>query len=128
MIRTRMKLRLTHRLPFTVERNEPGYRDPLTGRYIEGALNTFTIQGNQQPLPGNERVMLPEADRSKDYRKLFTATFLYTVDEANQRTPDKVIIDGVAFSVHQRKEYQMGVLDHYEYQLRREEQSAGGTS
>jgi len=50
------------------------------------------------------------------------------MEEESSQNPDKVQIDGIWFSVLKRKEYQMGVRDHYEFVLIREEQSAGGTS
>jgi len=124
---TIMKLRLTGRKTFQAKRTSPGDYDNY-GNWIEGAEETFEVKGNQQPLPGDEIVMVPEAFRSRDVRKFFSITRLNSMEEESSQNPDKVQIDGIWFSVLKRKEYQMGVRDHYEFVLIREEQSAGGTS
>lgn len=121
-----MHLRLTGRKPFTAYRTQPGYYDDY-GDWVEGAEETFTVYGNEQPYPGDEIVMVPESFRSKDLRKFFSVTRLNSMEEESAQNPDKVEIRGVKFSVLKREEYQMGVRDHYEYSLVREEQSAGGT-
>src|SRR5690554_1992870 len=123
---TIMKLRLTGRKTFQAKRTSPGYYDNY-GNWVEGAEETFEVKGNQQPLPGDEIVMVPESFRSRDVRKFFSITRMNSMEEESSQNPDKVQIDGIWFSVLKRKEYQMGVRDHYEYTLVREEQSAGGT-
>lgn len=125
--KTKMKLKLTHRKAFDVERTVPGSRDPVTGDWIEGSVSTIQVKGNEQPLPGYELQHFPDSFRSKDVRKFFSLTFLNSVEEGSQQSPDKIIIDGVKFEVQKRKSYQMGVRNHFEYTLVREEQSAGGT-
>ena len=126
--KTKMRLYLTHEKTFPALRVNPGSRDLLTGEWSDGGVDpTFTsVKGNEQPLPGYERQMLPDAFRSKDYRKFFSNTFMYSIEEDQQRTPDEITIDGYQFIIDQRKSYQMGVRDHYEYRIIRKEQSAGG--
>ncbi len=125
-IRTKMRLQLTGRKTFTVIRRTPDTY--VNGRLVQGTETTFEVKGNEQPLPGYEIQMLPEAFRSKDVRKFFTLTYLNSVEEASQQPPDKVVIDSVPFEVHKRKSFHMGPREHYELVLVREEQSAGGTS
>ena len=125
--KTKMKLKLTHRKTFNVERYQPGSYDSR-GDWIPGSLSTIQVKGNEQPLPGYELQHLPDSFRSKDVRKFFSLTFLNSVEEASGQEPDKIIIDGVKFEVQKRKSYQMGVRDHYEYTISRVEQSAGETS
>lgn len=124
-IKTKMLLKLTGRKTFTVV--------GTTGQYVNGIWQEvegtpFTVQGNEQPLPGQEMLMLPDSFRSKDVRKFFSLTFLNSLEDGQDIRPDKVIIENVRFEVTKRKRYQMGPRNHYEYVLTREEQSAGGTS
>lgn len=128
MRHTKMRLHLTHQKSFPVKRVKEGSRDPETGRWEEGGVDSsFTsTMGNEQPLPGYEKQMLPESFRSRDVRKFFSLDFLNSIEEADQQTPDEVTIDGYQFEVTNRRSYHMGVRDHYEYVLTRVEQSAGG--
>lgn len=125
-MKTKMLLALTGRKSFDVLRRTAGAY--VNGRWIEGTKSTISVKGNEQPLPGQEVLMLPESFRSKDLRKFFSLTFLNSIEDGKNITPDKVVIEGVSFEVHKRKRYQMGPRNHYEYLLIREEQSAGGTS
>src|SRR5690606_15868542 len=125
-VRTSMLLRLVGKKTYTVIRRAPDTY--VNGRLVKGTETTFSIEGNEQPLPGYEIMMLPEAFRSKDLRKFFGWTFLNSLEEGSSQSPDKVVIEGIKFSVHKRKSFHMGPREHYEYLLVREEQSAGGTS
>lgn len=123
---TIMRLRLTGRKSFPAKRTMPGHYDEY-GQWVEGEEEEFEVKGNEQPLPGDEMLMLPDSFRSRDIRKFFSITRLNSMEEEDGINPDKVQINGVWFSVLKRAEFQMGVRDHYEYTLVREEQSAGGT-
>ncbi len=126
-VKTKMLLALVGKQSFDVLRREAGAY--VNGRWVEGTLDsTIQVQGNEQPLPGQEVLMLPDSFRSKDLRKFLSLTFLNSIEDGQNITPDKVVIEGVPFEVHKRKRYQMGPRNHYEYLLIREEQSAGGTS
>lgn len=125
-VKTKMLLKLTGRKTFNVLRSVPGAY--VNGIWVPGSTSTITVKGNEQPLPGQEVMMLPDSFRSKDLRKFFTLTFLNSIEDGQGIVPDKVEIEGVYFEVHKRKRYQMGPRNHYECVLIREEQSAGGTS
>lgn len=111
--------------PFTVRRKAPGHYDSSTGDWISGSETTLTVEGNMQPLSGYEMQMLPESFRSRESRKLYCVAPVYSIREAESKEPDIVEADGKDFEVHKVKQYQMGVLDHFEATLIRVEQSGG---
>lgn len=110
---------------FTAIRPAQGHRDPQTGDWVQGEPQQFTIRANEGPLPGQEKLLLPESVRTSDSRKLMSRDLLRTTQEYNSQKADRVIIDGFEFEVHSVKKYTMGVRDHYEYAVVRAEQSAG---
>lgn len=110
---------------YTLIRPGSGSRDEETGDWIPAEDQILTIAGNEQPLPGKEREMLPESLRSKDSRKFFSIDPVYTVDEADSKKADIIVIDGKEFVAVKVAKYQMGVLDHYTSTLVRTVQSAG---
>lgn len=111
---------------FPLYRKVPGYRDPNTGRWIEGAEETLEVRGNEQPLSSYEKQMLPDALRTRDTRFFISSTFLNTLDEADGQSPDELLIEGYRYQVFARESFQMRIRKHYEYKLVRVEQSAGG--
>lgn len=123
---SRMLLARVGRKTFTAYRKEPGGRNPDTGRWEEGKENPIEVSGNEQPMTGYDKQMLPESFRSKDVRDFFSNQFLYSVEEADGREPDEIEIEGYRFEVQKRMSYQMGIRRHYEYRIVRVEQSAGG--
>ncbi len=95
---------------------------------MEGVTSEFTIQGHYYPLTANEKVMLPESFRSKSTFKLHSITQLFSVREAESQSEDKVAINGSLYEVQEADHFSMGVSDHYEYLLVRQEQSAGSNA
>lgn len=121
-----MKLGRVGVKPFTVYRKTAGYRDPDTGRWVEGGEQELEVRGNEQPITGYEKQMLPEAFRTKDSRFFISSVFLNTLDEATGQEPDEILIEGNRYEVFERESFQMRIRKHYEYKLVRVEQSAGG--
>lgn len=119
------RYKLIRKKPLTVERTSPG--EWVTGRWVEGAPSTFTIQGHYYPLTASEKVALPEAFRSRSTYKLHSTSELYSVREKNAQSADKVQINNEWYEVQEADHFSMGVRDHFEYLLVRFEQSAGGT-
>lgn len=125
-VKSKMKLALTGRKKYTVTRiGEGSY---VNGRWVEGTESTFEVIGHEQPSGPKEIQMLPDSFRSKDVRWFFSNADLRTVQEGSGLEPDKITVDGIKFEVHKRYTYQMGPMNHNEYVIVREEQSAGGTS
>lgn len=96
-----------------VSRYTPGTRDS-EGEWVEGARELIPVQMSVQPLSGRELAMLPEGERSDDWRKGFTTTCLRTSDQHDDggRSADEVDVDGITYRVmnvrHERK-----VIPHY---------------
>ncbi len=90
--------------------------DVLTrGRYSAGTSSTFTIDASIHNIAGKELIALPEGRRDSEARKIFTSTFLNTVDAARA---DQVTIDGAQFEVVKKFDHtKNGVLPHYKYIL-----------
>lgn len=121
------RYKLIKKKPLTVYRTTPG--SYVNGRWVEGVPEEqLTIQGHYYPLAANEKRMLPEHFRSRSTYKLHSTTELYSVREGQSQSPDKVLLEGYLYEVQEADPYSMGVRDHWEYLLVREEQSAGGTS
>jgi len=62
----------------------------------ETAVNTYQMTGNIQPLPGKDLLLVPEAQRTKENRIIFT--------EQNAKTPllnDRVCIEGAFYQVQE---------------------------
>ncbi len=116
---------LIKKKPLEVTRTVPG--EWINGRWVEGSTSNLTIQGHYFPLTANEKVALPDAFRSKSTYRLHSVTELYSVREKNGQSPDKVSINDNLYEVQEADHFSMGIRDHWEYLLTREEQSAGGT-
>lgn len=119
------RYKLIRKKPLTVRRTVPGQY--VNGRWIEGEASTFEILGHYYPLSAQEKLTLPESFRSKSMFKMHSISELYSVREAQAQSADSVFLNGYWYEVQQADLYSMGVRDHYEYLLIREEQSAGGT-
>jgi hypothetical protein len=59
----------------------------------------ITIIGSLQPLSGDEIVRIPEGDRTRERRKIYSLGLLKTEDESNEGKADLVIIDGLKWQV-----------------------------
>lgn len=120
------RYKLIRKKPLLVERSEPGTR--VDGRWVEGVVSTFEIQGHYYPLTNAEKLALPESFRSKSTYKMHSTTELFSVREKNSQSADKVLIKDEWLEVQEADHFNMGVRDHYEYLLVRFEHSAGGVS
>lgn len=123
-IKSKMRLRLVGRRVYTVTRKEPsGYVD---GTWQDGLESTFEVKGHEQPSSPLHLQMLPDSFRTKDVRLFMATSDLNTLEEGEGQEADKVSIEGKNFVPHKKSSYQMGPVQHYEYIVVREEQSAGG--
>lgn len=82
------------------------------GRWVDGLETEFTIEANVQPAKGYELIPMPEADRSKDWIKVYSVDRLNSVQEGDAIPADIVIWEGNRYQVYNCKTYRMGVLDH----------------
>ena len=63
------------------------------GRFADGSTTTSTLRGSLQPAEGDDLQTLPEGDRTKRVRVLFSRTALRTVDQGAGTSADQVTID-----------------------------------
>lgn len=123
-IRTSMLLKLVGRKTFTVTTYTGGY---VNGRWEQIEGTPLTVEGHEQPSPDQQLRMLPESFRTKDVRLFMTTANLQMLDEGDGEVADKITINNEQFNIQTKRSYQMGPVQHYEYLVVREEQSAGGT-
>lgn len=85
------------------------------GRYVEGSATDTPLQGSVQPMPAARIATLPEGERSRDWRVVYTYTPLRVTDAAAGVSADHVLVDGAAYEVRGLAVWR-GVLPHYEAQ------------
>lgn len=101
-------MRLIDKETFSVER--PGATTHSGGVSSKAASTSFTIKGNAQPLSGKELLQLPEGDRQRQNKKLFTRTEI--------RNDDLITIGGVPFEVQTVEDWTRQIrLPHYEARI-----------
>lgn len=104
--------RLTGKVILTGTRFAAGTRGN-NGRYTKGATSPLSFTGNHQPLTDADLLLLPEGEREKKVRKIYTTFALRPASVNGQTSADHVVIDGETFEVFRVKTYNMGVLDHH---------------
>ena len=120
------KFLLTKKTPLTV------YRTTAQGSYVNGswvAGSTVEVvrEVNIQPFKDEELLLLPEADRSREWYKLYCAEdFIADKPGASGTIADEFIHKGDRYKVMKVKAYDdMGILNHYRAMAARLEVSAG---
>jgi hypothetical protein len=102
----------------TVNFASVGSRDAF-GEFVPGAVTVdSTVLASVQPLNGKEAANLPEGERSKDWRKMYTRTELTPVDQATGTAGDRVIFEGVTYEVR-RVGHERFVIAHFKVLLRK---------
>lgn len=116
---------LTKKIPLTI------YRTLAQGSYVDGewvasAATTVVREVNIQPLKDEELMLLPEADRSREWYKLYCAEDLIADKPGTSGTvADEFIYKGDRYKVMKVKAYDMGVLNHVRAMAARLEVSGG---
>jgi hypothetical protein len=95
--------------PFTVTRTAEGSRP--NGRYTPGSASTFPIIASVQPVSGRELMILPEAQHVEEVRVVYTATEIKTREPGYE--PDKVTIDGAAWTVIRAERWTYGAETYW---------------
>lgn len=107
------QFRLTKKIPLTIYRREAG--DYVNGRWVEGAIVPIIREVNIQPVKPEELLMMPEADRTKEWYRLFCAEDIRTQLEGDGGwDADEFDWNGSRFKVMKVQRYQMTILDHFE--------------
>lgn len=118
------KFLLTKKIPLTV------YRTTAQGSYVNGswvAGSTVEVvrEVNIQPFKDEELLLLPEADRSREWYKLYCAEdFIADKPGVSGTIADEFVWNGDRYKVMKVKRYQMQTLDHYKVHAARLEVSA----
>ena len=118
------KFLLTKKIPLTV------YRTTAQGSYVNGswvAGSTVEVvrEVNIQPFKDEELLLLPEADRSREWYKLYCAEdFIADKPGASGTIADEFVWNGDRYKVMKVRAYGMSVLDHYKVHAARLEVSA----
>jgi len=104
---------LTNKIPFTIIRREAGSRQD--GDWVEGTTTELQIEGNIQPLKPTELMLLPEAERTRSWWKLYTDATLRTAKEGTGGwSADEFIWKGDLYKIMRVNDYTngMGILEH----------------
>ena len=116
---------LTKKIPLTI------YRTASQGSYVDGewvAASTTEVirEVNIQPFKDEELLLLPEADRAREWYKLYCAEDLIADKPGASGTiADEFVWNGDRYKVMKVKAYGMSILDHYKAHAARLEVSAG---
>lgn len=116
---------LTKKIPITI------YRTALQGSYVDGEWVAATPvevvrEVNIQPLKDEELMLLPEAERAREWYKLYCAEDLIAAKPGvNGTAADEFIYKGDRYKVMKVKEYSMSILNHFRAMAARMEVSAG---
>ena len=114
---------LTKKIPIDLIRKTAG--SYVDGEWVEGAETTVTIDVNIQPLKPSELLILPEADRSRQWWKVYSASEIRMDKQgASGWAADEFIYQGDRYKVMKVENYSMGVLNHYRALAARMELSA----
>ena len=116
---------LTKKIPLTIYRTsaQGSYVD---GEWVEGTAVEVVREVNIQPFKDEELLLLPEADRAREWYKLYCAEDLIADKPGASGTiADEFVWNGDRYKVMKVKRYQMQTLDHFKAHAARLEVSAG---
>ena len=105
---------LTKKVPLTIYRRVAG--SYVNGRWVEGATTEVAIEANIQPLKDSELMLIPEADRSREWYKGYTDSLVRTQKEGvGGYDADEFEWQGNRYKVMKARNYAMGILDHFKF-------------
>ena len=116
---------LTKKIPLTI------YRTSAQGTYVDGewvAASAAEVirEVNIQPFKDEELLLLPEADRAREWYKHYCAEDLIADKPGTSGTiADEFVFQNYRYKVMKVKRYQMQTLDHFKAHAARLEVSAG---
>jgi hypothetical protein len=93
------------------------------GRYTPGATTDTTIQASVQPFAADELAVLPEGERHREPRKVYTTSDLRTGDQHLGTPADRLVIDSVVFEVVAVERHR-SVIPHYKARAVRLQEAA----
>lgn len=116
---------LTKKIPLTIYRTS-AQGTYVDGEWVEGSSVEVVREVNIQPFKDEELLLLPEADRSREWYKLYCAEDLIADKPGASGTiADEFVWNGDRYKVMKVKAYGMSILDHFKAHAARLEVSAG---
>lgn len=102
---------LTKKVPLTIFRKTAGSR--INGKWVDGVEQEVIIQANVQPLKPYEISLMPEADRTRNWIRVYTANYIQTLKEGEGgHAADEFTWNGERYKMMKVDIWQMGTLDH----------------
>lgn len=104
---------LTNKISITIFRRSQG--EFIEGDWVEGTTVEFPIEGNIQPLKPTELMLLPEAERTRSWWKLYTDATLRTAKEGDGGwSADEFDWKGDRYKIMRVNDYTNGmqILEH----------------
>jgi hypothetical protein len=93
-------------------------RETKSGSYVRGIwtpgkASEFEIQATVEPLDGQDLLLIPEGERTKEMIRIYSELELKTADEACARKADVVRYQGKLYEVHKVKTWTQ-LIPHFE--------------
>lgn len=103
---------LTNKIPVSIERRGQGYWN--FGEWVEGEPITVIREVNIQPLKPSEILQMPEADRTREWYKVYCAEDLRTLQEGvGGHAADEFVWQGYNYKIMKVSNWSMGILNHF---------------
>lgn len=114
---------LTKKIPLDLLRKTAG--SYVDGEWVEGTETTVPVEVNIQPLKEAELLLLPEADRGKQWWKVYSASEIRMDKQGTSGwAADEFVYQGDRYKVMKVENYAMGILNHFRALAARLELSA----
>ena len=97
---------------FTVRRAS-GAQTVVNHKIVTPAPTSIQIEMSVQQARPEELVNLPEGDRTREAKKLYSNPAMKTSSQQTLQQSDIVEIDGFDFRVAEVSNWKMGTLDHF---------------
>ena len=114
---------LTKKIPLDLLRKTAG--SYVDGEWVEGTETNIPIEVNIQPLKEAELLLLPEADRGRQWWKMYSASEIRMDKQgASGWAADEFVYQGDRYKVMKVENTMMGILNHFKALAARMELSA----
>lgn len=95
--------------PVTITRYAGG--NYVNGTYVEGATSTIDARMSIQPIEGKELLEAPQAQRTRNLKKGYTATEVFTAEISPSEKADLITDeDGVTYEVIKVEAWKGGII------------------
>lgn len=104
---------LVNKVPIVVTRRQPSRY--VNGRLVPGEETQITVEANVHPFSDYQVFIMPEADRTRDWLWVFSASELRTKKEgANATGADTFEWFGETYEIMKVQRYAMNILDSWQ--------------